>query len=103
MRFDEMFNEMQKYKVDASFISSPRYDGVYKWHKTTDQLPPVGCYVLGYVECASMGDRYFALVKRVESDLYRFISTQGNKYDYGIEEVTHWTHLPNAPTQEETE
>jgi len=77
--------------------------GVHKWNKTSEKLPPVGCYVLGYVELASMPLQYFALVKRVESDTHRFVSTQGFKYDYGIEEVTHWMHLPNAPAQEDND
>lgn len=97
MRFDEMFKEMQKDKVDASFISSPKYDGVYKWHKTTDKLPPVGCYVLGYVEPNNNDARYYAIVKRKDCGFDTFKTNVGFYYD--TEEVTHWTHLPNAPKE----
>lgn len=94
MRFDEMFNEMQKDKVDASFISSPKYDGVYNWHKTTDQLPPVGCYVLGYWG-ARQEPRIVICKNDEKQDGYRWQGLDHSRYH--DDEITHWTHFPNAP------
>ena len=78
--------------------------GSYYWHKTTDKLPPVGCYVLGYV---NRTQPYFAIVRArtnaKPTDAKRwwnFESTQGSIYT--DDEITYWTHLPNAPTQEVT-
>lgn len=75
--------------------------GVHKWNKTSEKLPPVGCYVLGYAQPADADIRYFAIVKRVDCGYDIFRTTIGFFYD--TDEITYWTHLPNAPTQEETE
>lgn len=72
------------------------------WIKTTDQLPPVGCYVLGYLGgrkepkmlICKFDDCMFVGVSNCEEEFFPI---------YYAEEVTHWTHLPNAPTQEGTE
>ena len=83
--------------------------GVYNWHKTTEELPPVGCYVLGYL---GNRDEPRMLICKLDKDFpnesvqYFFgIQTLQDEYSkhYWIDEITHWMHLPNAPAQEETE
>lgn len=72
------------------------------WIKTTDQLPPVGCYVLGY-----LGNRKEPKMLICKFDDCFFVGIDNREEEifpvYDTEEITHWTHLPNAPTQEETE
>lgn len=72
------------------------------WIKTTDQLPPVGCYVLGY-----LGNRNEPkmLICKLDDGLFFGVDHREEEFfpAYGEDEVTHWTHMPNAPTQEGTE
>ena len=77
------------------------------WIKTSEQLPPKDCYVLGYVKktievdeipCVCENERAFAVVKLADVDADEPFF--GTCYDYAADEVLYWTHLPTPPKED---
>ena len=76
------------------------------WIKTSEQLPPKDCYVLGYVtKSIELGvdvwedifdERYFAILKLTDAEEYPFHAIT---FDCDIEDVLFWTHLPEPPKE----
>ena len=85
------------------------------WIKTTEELPPVGCYVLGYVykktvdnEIKGNKERCYSIVRRIADtrpmatkSWWNWKSTRDILYCES--EITYWTHLPNSPKAEGAE
>lgn len=76
------------------------------WIKTSEQLPPKDCYVLGYViKSIEFGfdiwenipnERYFAILKLTDAGKYPFHAIS---FDCEIEDVLFWAHFPTPPKE----